>query len=94
MSTLLFSSDQSELGHLLRHSVPIHENPYAVRTTREVMVISGGHFRETAIYVYSFACFFQAQRGVLWHENGEHCPTWTGRNTYDGECRCDVEPPQ
>lgn len=25
--------------------------------------------------------------GVLWHDEPEHCRTWTG-----GACRCDVEP--
>jgi hypothetical protein len=39
------------------------------------------------LVVHCFDCLRQIERGVLWHDERLHCPTWTDA----AECRCDVE---
>lgn len=39
------------------------------------------------LVVHCADCHAQMQRGVLWHDEQLHCPTWTDAVG----CRCDVE---
>lgn len=60
---------------------PVTFSPWLPRSTMAVRHgWSGGwiFFSETA-FNYSYV-------GVVWHDESEHCPTWSQG------CRCDVEP--
>lgn len=42
------------------------------------------HTTRTVLAVWSLEAFAQADRGVTWHDDEEHCPTWAIG------CRCDL----
>lgn len=42
------------------------------------------------LLAYSQTALALALRGVLWHDEADHCPSWAGPRDV-GACRCDVE---
>jgi hypothetical protein len=64
-------------------NLPVLFSPHLTRT-HDVFVIRDGRGREHLL-AFSETTLAHLLRGVLWHDEPGHCPTWAG------ECRCDVE---
>lgn len=64
----------------------IVESQHLSRST-DVFEMSMG--LEPTLLVYSELALRQLARGVRWHDDADHCPTWGG-SRWGIDCRCDV----
>ena len=78
---------------------PIGSSTYPFAAGLKVLPASGFLRRSTESYimadntlvVWSLTALVYALQGVTWHDDPDHCRTWTG-DWASGACRCDVEP--
>jgi hypothetical protein len=56
-----------------------------LKSTRQIVLFGD----KPHVICHSLEVLAQIFRGVVWHDDKGHCPTWTG-DWFAGECRCDL----
>lgn len=63
--------------------IEVRSAPTLLQRSYEVAILGG------ALLVWSLEAVRHRLRGVRWHDEPGHCPTWAG-GEFSGGCRCDL----